>query len=132
MMAIPFFIYAGDLMMRGGIADRLIVLRPASSATCAADLGQVNVVASTLFGGISGSAIADASAIGGIMIPQMKKRGYAKDYCRQRHGERSDHRAADPALAQHDHLFDRGGRHDLGRGSVHRRHRARACCWPPP
>ena len=40
----------------------------------------MNVVASTLFGGISGSAIADASAIGGIMIPQMEKRGYAKDY----------------------------------------------------
>ncbi len=40
----------------------------------------MNVVASTLFGGISGSAVADASAIGGIMIPQMEKRGYAKDY----------------------------------------------------
>src|SRR3712207_170864 len=80
MMAIPFFIYAGDLMMRGGIADRLIRLAAGFVGHLRGGLGQVNVVASTLFGGISGSAIADASAIGGIMIPQMEKRGYAKDY----------------------------------------------------
>ena len=80
MMAIPFFIYAGDLMMRGGIADRLIRLAAGLVGHLRGGLGQVNVVASTLFGGISGSAIADASAIGGIMIPQMEKRGYAKDY----------------------------------------------------
>ena len=125
MMAIPFFIYAGDLMMRGGIADRLIRLAAGLVGHLRGGLGQVNVVASTLFGGISGSAIADASAIGGIMIPQMEKRGYAKDYSRQRHGQCGDHRAADPAVPQHDHLFDRGRRHDLGRGSVHGRHRAR-------
>src|SRR5918997_1419010 len=80
MMAIPFFIYAGDLMMRGGIADRLIRLAAGFVGHLRGGLGQVNVVASTLFGGISGSAVADASAIGGIMIPQMEKRGYAKDY----------------------------------------------------
>ena len=56
-------------------------------ATCAAGSGQVNIVASTLFGGISGSAVADASAVGGIMIPQMEERGYATDYSRQRHVE---------------------------------------------
>jgi tripartite ATP-independent transporter DctM subunit len=80
MMAIPFFIYAGDLMMRGGIADRLIRFAASLVGHLRGGLGQVNVVASTLFGGISGSAVADASAIGGIMIPQMEKRGYAKDY----------------------------------------------------
>jgi tripartite ATP-independent transporter DctM subunit len=80
MMAIPFFIYAGDLMMRGGIADRLIRFAAAMVGHMRGGLGQVNVLASTLFGGISGSAIADASAIGGIMIPQMERRGYAKDY----------------------------------------------------
>src|ERR1044072_1961992 len=74
MMAIPFFIYAGDLMMRGGIADRLIRLAAGFVGHLRGGLGQVNVVASTLFGGISGSAIADASAIGGIMIPQMAER----------------------------------------------------------
>ena len=43
-------------------------------------LGQVNIVAATLFGGVSGSAVADASAVGGVMIPQMKARGYAPEY----------------------------------------------------
>lgn len=80
MMAIPFFIYAGDLMMRGGIAERLIRFAASLIGHLRGGLGQVNVVASTFFGGISGSAVADASAIGGIMIPQMVKRGYDADY----------------------------------------------------
>ncbi len=80
MMAIPFFIFAGDLMIRGGIAERLIRLAAGLVGHLRGGLGQVNVLTSTLFGGISGSAVADASAVGGIMIPQMAKRGYAKDY----------------------------------------------------
>jgi tripartite ATP-independent transporter DctM subunit len=80
MMAIPFFIYAGDLMIRGGIAERLINFASALVGHLRGGLGQVNVVTCTLFGGISGSAVADASAVGGIMIPQMVKRGYAPDY----------------------------------------------------
>lgn len=80
MMAIPFFIFAGDLMIRGGIADRLIGFAASLFGHLRGGLGQVNVVTCTLFGGISGSAVADASAIGGIMIPQMKARGYDADY----------------------------------------------------
>lgn len=80
MMAIPFFIFAGDLMIRGGIAERLIRFAASLVGHLRGGLGQVNIVASTFFGGVSGSAIADASAVGGIMIPQMEKRGYAKDY----------------------------------------------------
>ena len=80
MLAIPFFIFAGDLMMRGGIADRLIGMAASLFGHLRGGLGQVNVVASFLFGGVSGSAVADASAIGGIMIPQMAKHGYARDY----------------------------------------------------
>jgi tripartite ATP-independent transporter DctM subunit len=80
MIAIPFFIYAGDLMVRGGIADRLIRFAAGLVGHLRGGLGQVNVVASTFLGGVSGSAVADASAVGGIMIPQMEKRGYAKDY----------------------------------------------------
>jgi tripartite ATP-independent transporter DctM subunit len=72
MMAIPFFIFAGDLMVRGGIAELVGHMR--------GGLGQVNVVASTFFGGISGSAVADASAVGGLMVPQMAARGYDRDY----------------------------------------------------
>lgn len=80
MMAIPFFIYAGDLMMRGGIAERLIRFAAALVGHLRGGLGQVNIVTCTLFGGISGSAVADASAVGGLMIPQMVKRGYDADY----------------------------------------------------
>jgi tripartite ATP-independent transporter DctM subunit len=80
MMAIPFFIFAGDLMVRGGIAHRLIRFAAGLVGHLRGGLGQVNIVASTLFGGISGSAVADASAVGGLMIPQMAERGYDRDY----------------------------------------------------
>ncbi|MBR0656479.1 TRAP transporter large permease [Plastoroseomonas arctica] len=80
MLAIPFFIFAGDLMLRGRIADRLVGLAAAMVGHMRGGLGQVNIIAATLFGGVSGSAVADASAVGGVMIPQMVKRGYARDY----------------------------------------------------
>ncbi|MCF3638843.1 TRAP transporter large permease [Rhizobium sp. TRM95111] len=80
MMAIPFFIFAGDLMVRGGIAGRLIRFAAGVVGHLRGGLGQVNIVASTLFGGISGSAVADASAVGGLMIPQMAARGYDRGY----------------------------------------------------
>ena len=80
LMAIPFFIYAGELMVRGDIARRLVALAGSLVGHLRGGLGQVNITASVLFGGISGSAAADASAIGGLMIPQMKERGYDVDY----------------------------------------------------
>lgn len=80
LMAIPFFIYAGELMVRGDIARRLVALAGALVGHLRGGLGQVNITASVLFGGISGSAAADASAIGGLMIPQMKARGYDVSY----------------------------------------------------
>lgn len=80
LLAIPFFIFAGDLMMRGGIAARIIQFAGALIGHVRGGLGQVNIAASTLFGGISGSAVAEAAAVGGIVIPQMKARGYGADY----------------------------------------------------
>lgn len=80
LMAIPFFIYAGELMVRGDIARRLVALAGALVGHFRGGLGQVNILTSVLFGGISGSAAADASAVGGIMVPQMKARGYDADY----------------------------------------------------
>lgn len=80
LMAIPFFIYAGDLMVRGDIARRLVALAGALIGHLRGGLGQVNIVASVMFGGVSGSAAADASAVGGLMVPQMKERGYGADY----------------------------------------------------
>ena len=80
LLAIPFFIYAGDLMVRGGIAQRIVSFAGSLVGHLRGGLGQVNIAASTLFGGISGSAVAEAAAVGGLMIPQMKARGYGADY----------------------------------------------------
>jgi tripartite ATP-independent transporter DctM subunit len=80
LLAIPLFILAGELMLRGGISERLIALASSLVGHLRGGLGQVSVLASTLFGGVSGSALADVSAIGSTMIPQMEKRGFSKDY----------------------------------------------------
>jgi tripartite ATP-independent transporter DctM subunit len=80
LMAIPFFIYAGELMLRGAIAEKLVRLAAGIIGHLRGGLGLVNVTASTMFGGVSGSAVADVSAVGGLMVPQMKKRGYDVDY----------------------------------------------------
>jgi tripartite ATP-independent transporter DctM subunit len=80
LLAIPFFIFAGELMLFGGIAERLVRFAGALVGHIRGGLGVVNVLASMLFGGISGSAVADVSALGSIMIPLMKKKGYDTDY----------------------------------------------------
>ena len=80
LLAIPFFIYAGDLMVRGGIASRIVAFAGSMVGHIRGGLGQVNIATATLFGGISGSAVAEAAAVGGLMIPQMKARGYGTDY----------------------------------------------------
>lgn len=80
LMAIPFFIFAGDLMYRAGIAGRLVEVAEAMFGRARGGLGQVNIGASTLFGAVSGSAIANASAMGSTLIPLMEKKGYDTDY----------------------------------------------------
>lgn len=80
LLAIPFFILAGELMSKGGIATRLIKFSNLLIGRVRGGLGLVNVLASMFFGGISGSAVADVSSIGSIMIPVMKKKGYDADY----------------------------------------------------
>lgn len=80
LMAIPFFIYAGELMLHGGIAERLVRFANAIVGHVRGGLGLVNVLASMLFGGISGSAVADASALGSTLIPMMREKGYDADY----------------------------------------------------
>ncbi len=80
LMAIPFFIFAGDLMYRAGIADRLVRVADAMVGRVRGGLGIVNVGASMMFGAVSGSAIASASAIGSTMVPLMKDKDYPTDY----------------------------------------------------
>jgi tripartite ATP-independent transporter DctM subunit len=79
-LAIPFFIFAGELMLYGGIADRIVIFAKNLVGHIRGGLGMANVVACTLFGGISGSPVADVSAMGSVMIPMMKKEGYHVDY----------------------------------------------------
>lgn len=80
LMAIPFFIFAGDLMYRSGIAQRLVEVAEGAFGRARGGLGLVNVGASAMFGAVSGSAIASASAMGSTLMPLMKDKGYDGDY----------------------------------------------------
>ena len=79
-LAIPFFIFSGELMLHGGIADKIVNFARSLVGHWKGGLGLANVVASTLFGGVSGSPVADTSAMGGVMIPIMKREGYSAAY----------------------------------------------------
>jgi tripartite ATP-independent transporter DctM subunit len=79
-LAIPFFIFAGELMLHGGIAERIVRFANSLVGHVRGGLGMSNVIGCTLFGGIVGSPVADVSAMGSVMIPLMKKEGYDADY----------------------------------------------------
>ena len=76
LLAIPFFVLAGSIMERGGISRRLVDLATGVVGTIPGGLGHVSILASMLFGGMSGSATADTAAIGSVLIPAMRKAGY--------------------------------------------------------
>src|SRR4029079_8641927 len=78
LLAIPFFVLAGGIMAEGGMAMRLIHLARIFVRAIRRGLALVNIMASTLFGCISGSSVADTAAIGSVMIPQMKKAGFPR------------------------------------------------------
>lgn len=80
LLAIPFFIIAGEIMGQGGIARKLIELANVFVGRIQGGLGMVNCVDSMLFGGISGSAVADVASTGTIIIPMMKLKGYDDDF----------------------------------------------------
>jgi tripartite ATP-independent transporter DctM subunit len=79
-LAIPFFVFAGELMLYGGIAERIVRFANSLVGHVRGGLGMSNVLGCTLFGGIVGSPVADVSAMGSVMIPLMKKEGYDADY----------------------------------------------------
>ena len=79
LLAIPFFIFAGEIMNRGKITEKLIKFALMLIGRMPASLAQANIVASMFFGGVTGSAQADTSAIGGMLIPAMIKEGYSKE-----------------------------------------------------
>ncbi|MEQ9315735.1 MAG: TRAP transporter large permease, partial [Henriciella sp.] len=80
LMAIPFFVFAGELMARTGIAERLVQVAEAAFGRARGGLGQVDVGASMMFGAVSGSAAASVSAMGSTLMPMMKEKGYDSDY----------------------------------------------------
>ncbi len=80
LMALPFFILAGELMTAGGITTRIVRFAETFVAHRRAGLGQVSVSSSIMLAGGSGSAVADASALGGVMIPGMHQAGYTKSF----------------------------------------------------
>jgi len=80
LLAVPFFMLAGEIMNTGGIAKRIINLSNALVGHITGGLGLVNIVASMFFGGISGSSVADTAAIGGLLIPAMTEDGYDADF----------------------------------------------------
>lgn len=80
LLAVPFFIMAGEIMMSGGISDRLVEFADIFVGRFVGGMAYVNILASTFFGAVSGSATADISSIGATMIPLMEKQGYDRDY----------------------------------------------------
>ncbi|MFT4566324.1 MAG: tripartite ATP-independent transporter DctM subunit [Saprospiraceae bacterium] len=80
LLAIPFFILAGQIMNRGGIARRLVAFARTLVGSLPGGLAHVNIIAAMMFGAISGSAVAAASAIGSFMTDEMEKEGYSKEF----------------------------------------------------
>ncbi|MDZ7691133.1 MAG: TRAP transporter large permease subunit [Balneolaceae bacterium] len=80
LLAIPFFILAGQIMNRGGIASRLIALAKNLMGSLPGGLAHVNVVAAMLFGAVAGSAVAAVTAVGSVLGPRMEEEGYSKDF----------------------------------------------------
>ncbi|WP_300034502.1 TRAP transporter large permease [uncultured Roseobacter sp.] len=80
LMAIPFFMLAGELMNRGGITMRLVEFSQAMMGHFRGGLAHVNILSSMLFAGLSGSAVADTSALGSMLIPAMEKQGYTRKF----------------------------------------------------
>jgi tripartite ATP-independent transporter DctM subunit len=80
LLAIPFFVLAGALMAEGGMSRRLVSFANVLVGFVRGGLSLVNILASTFFGGISGSAVADTASIGSVLIPEMERKGYPRDF----------------------------------------------------
>jgi tripartite ATP-independent transporter DctM subunit len=80
LMAIPFFMLAGELMNRGGITERLVEFSQSLMGHLRGGLAHVNILSSMLFAGLSGSAVADTSALGSMLIPAMERQGYTRRF----------------------------------------------------
>jgi len=80
LLAIPFFVLAGAIMAEGGMSRRLVAFAEVLVGFIRGGLSLVNILASTFFGAISGSSMADTASIGSVLIPEMEKKGYPRDF----------------------------------------------------
>jgi tripartite ATP-independent transporter DctM subunit len=80
LLAIPFFVLAGAIMAEGGMSRRLVAFAAVLVGFIRGGLSLVNILASTFFGAISGSSMADTASIGSVLIPEMARKGYPKDF----------------------------------------------------
>ena len=80
LLAIPFFVLAGAIMAEGGMARRLVAFAGVLVGFIRGGLSLVNILASTFFGAISGSSVADTASVGSVLIPEMEKKGYPRDF----------------------------------------------------
>ena len=80
LLAIPFFVLAGAIMAEGGMARRLVAFAGVMVGFVQGGLSLVNILASTFFGAISGSSVADTASVGTVLIPEMEKQGYPRDF----------------------------------------------------
>jgi len=80
LLAIPFFLLAGELMNNGGITDRIVRVANLSVGRMRGGLAQANIFGSMLFAGISGAAVADVAALGSVFVPSMSESGYSRDF----------------------------------------------------
>ncbi|MCV4272225.1 TRAP transporter large permease [Pseudomonas capsici] len=80
LLAIPFFVLAGAIMAEGGMSRRLVAFAGVLVGFVRGGLSLVNIVASTFFGAISGSSVADTASVGSVLIPEMERKGYPRDF----------------------------------------------------
>ena len=123
-MAIPFFILAGNFLTHGGVARRMIAFASSMVGHWHGGLGLAGVMACALFAAVSGSSPATVVAIGSIILPAMVKQGFPDALRRRRHHHVGRARHPDPAVDRDGDV--RGRDQHLGRRAVHRRHHSRA------
>lgn len=124
LLAVPLFILAGNIMNNGGIAKRLVNFAQLFVGKIPGSMAQANILGNMLFGALSGSSVAAASAMGGCISPIEEENGYDPAYCRRQHCLRP-HRSADPPDVCLHCLLHRRGRclhlHAV-HGRLHSRH----------
>ena len=104
LLAVPFFVLLGELMSQSEVTLRLVRLATNLLGFMRSGLAQVNILASMLFSGVSGAAVSDASALGSLFIPAMKKEGYTPRLFCSGHRSFFNHRAGDTAQHSNGHL----------------------------